>query len=248
MPILIYQPGKVASVALKALLEGMGKHPLHAHYIHNITGEFSSAAHYKLRDTIMGHDEHLKIITPVRDPIDRNLSAYMWGLPKDAKYYPERYTHQFINVYRHEWLLNWFDFEYNKQLDFDVHDHGFEREQGYSIYRGVRRSILILRVENFNTTGPLALHEFLGIPMGTIPKANRTKHWFYEEFKAQLVLPLDFLDKIYSSKYTRTFYTVEEIEHRINYWSEPRKVEKKQDFWGMPKGELETFFSTTYYS
>ena len=248
MPIIIYQPGRVASVAIKALLEGMGKSPLHAHYIHNITGEFSSAAHYKLRDTIMGYEEHLKIITPVRDPIDRNLSAYMWGLEKDAKYYPERYTHQFINVYRHEWLLNWFDFEYKKQLHFDIYKHGFKKEQGYSIYRGIRRSILILRVENFNTEGLLALREFLGLPIvGTIPKNNRTKQWFYEEFKAQLVLPLDFLDSIYSSKYARTFYTVEEIAYKINYWSTPRKAEKTLDFWGLPKNELDTFFSTTYH-
>jgi hypothetical protein len=225
MPVVVYQPGKVGSQAIAKTLNDMGKKVYHAHYIYNIAGEYSSAANYKLKKTLSELNQPLQIVTPIREPIARNLSAYFWSLPKDAKYTPDIYKHQFINNYQHEWLLNWFDHEFNNLFEMDIYELAFNQHRGYSIYEGMWNkqplSILIVQQEKLMFNFKEILVRFFHTDAyPVVPRVNETKQWFYKDFKCWLKLPEDFLEKIYTSKYARHFYGEHDITHFKNKWRE----------------------------
>lgn len=80
--ILVYQPGKVASSSIKKALDKVYKGPVvHLHSFERDHGEHSLNRERKnLRQK--GDLPKVKIISLVRDPLSRNLSAFFQNLHK----------------------------------------------------------------------------------------------------------------------------------------------------------------------
>ena len=89
-------------------------------------------------------------------------------------------------------------------------------------YESERARVLLIRLEDLNRVHSAAVKEFLGIDDLTIVKASSGDAsefpMVYEAFLRSLTLPSWYVDEIYASRYTRHFYTEEEIRGFRNRW------------------------------
>jgi hypothetical protein len=182
------------------------------------------------------------VITLVRDPISRNLSSFFQNL---AFYYSydfrarieatdmETVVSEVCAIFEENCLdrrvdaidtnpMTWFDRELKEVFDVDVYASDFPVETGYRTYESERARVLLIRLEDLNRVHAAALQEFLGIDDLTIVKASAGDAaefpMVYEAFLRSLSLPSWYVDEIYASRYTRHFYTEEEIRAFRNRW------------------------------
>ena len=81
---------------------------------------------------------------------------------------------------------------------------------------------MIIRMEDLNRVAENAFREFMGMESFSIISTNVGKEKpyrkLYEQFK-KLPLPASYLDKEYSSRYARHFYTEDEIAAFRKHWA-----------------------------
>ena len=166
-----------------------------------------------------------KIVTLVRDPIAVNISGFFQIIDHSLPNFEDRYragsvsietaTKVFLEKYDHEWPLTWFDIELNSALGIDVYSSHFPQSKGYKIYRTEQVELLVLRLENINECVYEAFNEFLGLEQFSLVKANvgskKTYSTAYKKFKDSIALPESYINKMYSSKHARHFYSEAEI-------------------------------------
>ena len=192
------------------------------------------------------HDEKWKIITLVRDPVARNISDFFEnsrfkidntsGVTKiraSSEWYGYNVTivdndlSELINIfmekYDHDRPLNYFDLEFKRVLGIDLYGLDFPKAQGYKIIECKDADILILKLERLNDCAAVALKEFLQIDNFVLSNRNVSSDKdyakTYAQFKKNITFPNGFLNKIYSSKMARHFYSSEEINAFKQRWS-----------------------------
>lgn len=236
VPILIYQMGKVGSSSILEALTALNLSVIHLHTLNQrniVAAEDRSAkrglslpahirASKRVRAKLIGHGKPLRIVTAVRDPIARNISAYFQNLntfrqrKKDFDTAElEGMMKQFVKVYPHDLPLGWFDTEIKEILGVDVYEYPFPQTAGTQIIQQNEIRILILRAETPDETKVRALRAFLDIPEMVIePKnvgANKDYSEYYNHFLECIRLPNEYINKMYESRYAKHFYTPEEI-------------------------------------
>jgi hypothetical protein len=186
------------------------------------------------------------VVTVVRDPVARNVSAFFQNLElmfdvwlgDELRTRPaEEIAARLVEHFRASYIagepprdrdgdpLSWFDLELEPVFGVDVFASPFAKSRGYQIYSGARARVLLLRVEDLDTVARPALAEFFAIEVPSLITRNEaaTKEYadVYRHFQEQLRLPNDFLDRIYGSRYSRHFYTDEELERFRSRWTRP---------------------------
>ncbi len=261
-PILVYQMGKVGSVTVFYSLRHYLDQPIY--HVHRLNPEYMLVAmEYRFRYAIddrlkeynrleitemlylrnqikMGIDHRWKIITLVRDPLERNISAFFheieyWNFSPDfsnGSIDVNEVLGLFLKKHEfHDMPLEWFDLEMKSVFHIDVYDSEFPKERGYHIYHGDNVDLLLIRLENLSSCGEQVISQFLNIEGFKLKNENVANNKDYGEaykkFKKDVKLPGDYIDKIYSSKYARHFYTDEEIHMFRNKWN--REIHRKDD-------------------
>ena len=130
-------------------------------------------------------DEPIKIISLVREPIERNFSAFFQNLenfcdPND-KAATEGLISRFISDYNHKVPLEWFDVEMKTTTGIDVYSKEFMYEEGYQLYKEGRYELLVLRVDMNDQTKEELVARFMGLDsfkltMKNIGSKNRIRH------------------------------------------------------------------------
>ena len=122
----------------------------------------------------------------------------------------------------------WFDLELKELFGFDIYAKTFDRNWGCSRYREDKLEVLVLDLEKLIELGPKQIGNFVdnaGVACSTMPKINvRSQNLYgelYEEFLSSIVLPKEFVDREYSSKYAKYFYSEEKLEQFTNRWVGP---------------------------
>ena len=123
--IFVYQMGKVGSVSFQVALREKGLRTIHGHWIHCEDGEFPASKKAMAKAIKAGKRNDWKVITPVREPIDRNISAFFQRI---EAYYPDYRTYEyrpemlslFMENYNHDWPDIWFEKELMDIFEFDV--------------------------------------------------------------------------------------------------------------------------------
>ena len=181
-------------------------------------------------------DARWKIVTLTREPIGRNISAFFENLevtPLDADgrfhvrsdYYGfdvaldedniDVLTRFFFDKLYHDRPLVFFDEELKAVFGVDVFASQFPVSRGYQIYEGERADVLLLRLESLNQCARDAFSEFLGIEEFTLVNTNvgseKAYSSLYRRSRERIALPQAYIDRMYESKYTRHFYSDEEI-------------------------------------
>jgi hypothetical protein len=177
-----------------------------------------------------------QIITLVRDPIARNVSAFFQILDDQLRYgYRDKVAarglpavvDELLQIYwtdfpDHDVPLTWFDTELKDVFGIDVFASPFPKDEGYSFYENDRARVLVLKLERLRSCGPRALQEFLGAGEVRVPQRNvgRQKYYSdaYDRFLQRFAAPESYLDDMYGSRYARHFYTPEEIAAFRRRW------------------------------
>ena len=130
----------------------------------------------------------IKILTGVREPIARNISAYFQNLGDSKTLSAGSLSVDFISNYPHETVLNWFDSEY-AFTGIDVYATSFNKKQGWTIIDSYAHKTLIYRQENLQEMiADGVIQKFLGRPDLDLSQrhnqgSNKGYAWEYGRFK-----------------------------------------------------------------
>jgi hypothetical protein len=250
-PIVVYQMGKVGSSTVYRSLRSLGL-PRPVHHVHLLndldTLEERARELYpdpvetlaqiekgrRLRRRILrsrGTTWH--VISLVRDPVQRNVSAFFENLTELIPDVYERRAHNdialadikaaFLDQYDHNAPLTWFQSQLEPVFGIDVFAVPFDIEKGYATYETPTVKLLVIRLENLMTCGETAISEFLGLDEFELVAANigRDKRYrdLYAEFERSAALPVSYFARMYASRFARHFYTDEEIDGFKRRWT-----------------------------
>ncbi|MBA2556957.1 MAG: hypothetical protein H0V12_06375 [Chloroflexi bacterium] len=172
---------------------------------------------------------HVRIVTLVRDPVARNLSAAFARVRRGrdpdqlSMFIDDRAaTGAFWQNFDDQEPFAWFDAEFRDVLGIDVYQRTFPKGGHTRIVEG-RYDILIMRQELADEVKSGQLARFFNIPAMPIELSNRKSraggelHSHYERFKATAALTPGYLEQVARSQYMRHFYPVD-VEEYVNRW------------------------------
>ncbi len=245
--IVIYQMGKVGSRSIESSISALKyENVYHIHYLQldnllrilterlesNRKVSYHAERSLALWKPLLIERRYAKYITIVRNPIERNFSAFFHGY---ANYLPDRNEGYrstsesiklFFESYEHDIPLTWFNEELNPVLNINIFDHPFPVEQGYQRLQLPNGELLILKLETGNSVMERALAEFFNLTEFTIVNSNeasdRSYNNLYRDFKASIVLPEAYVERMLNSQYTLHFYSDSERNKIREYWDKRR--------------------------
>lgn len=231
--LLLYQMGKVGSVSIRTALEKLEwLETRHMHYLIE-EGEYGTRYDPVWLRRLETENTIWKVITLVRNPIDRCVSGYFWSKIGNEEPFSDALVDDFINNYNHRWTTDWMDNELNKALNTNIYNYPFNKNRGYSLYHRTADDVrpyfhlLVIRTEDLSQVGRTAVAELLpDADVGKIDKYNVAEKRkpiadAYSQFKTQAVLPDDYVDWILNTKYAKHFYSDEELAVSRAMWTLP---------------------------
>jgi hypothetical protein len=228
-PVLVYQMGRVGSVALTRALLGAGVRPVF--HVHNLRPGVRHPRSRALRWALVGRDRPLRVITLVREPIAQSVSSFFnnfqadWGRPPDNVPDLDELTSLYLQSLRHTVPLLWFSRQLHDVLGIDVYARPFPRAEGALRFEDGRCDTLIVKVESDQERKRAALAGLVdrpGLQLGTQHRGIDERYGrAYAEFLAKVSLPRVFVDSVCRRRYTRHFYDPEEIAQIGGRWLSP---------------------------
>ena len=185
---------------------------------------------YLYKNLIRKRETSTKIITLVREPIARNISAYFQNMEfseaeKNAQndLEIEKLTSGFIQKYSHDVPLNWFDVELKKTTGIDIYKYDFPKQQGYQIIDSPPYHVLILRHDLDDRLKEKCITTFLDIDTFKLSRSNEASSKEYAEIYRKFISSVKLRDKyikhMLSSRYAQHFFSTKEIRDISNKWS-----------------------------
>lgn len=240
---LIYTMGKVASSSIyetiKATLPFNSTY--HVHYLtpENIQWRRDFAKNPAttiledfVRKKLKKNSGKVKIISVVRDITIRDISMIFQTLKrfhpdKEWNEYSLKDIEQLHENLDQDLSLNWFDKEFYAYTGFNIYEHVFNKEKGYSIYHYKNYDILLIKLEKLNTCYRSALWEFTGIDFTQLltinERADKKEAEFYNYVKSNIEVSDKKINVNYSSKLMQHFYNYNEIDAFKQKWSSNKK-------------------------
>lgn len=225
---LIYTMGKVASTSISnSLKKYVGD--ANVYDIHFLNESFirNNLDRGHCRDSLFvlnnWLNQHLKIISLVRNPIEVNISGFFQNI---ERYYPTLTKIQISELDVNEMIdkfisldptypLKWFEKEFRDQLGFDIYATPFSR-LGWKTYIHSKYHILVMQVELQDAEKENIMKNFAQLEKFKLENHNLTSQkWYnqkYLEFRMKLVLSREYIKRCLSSQYVQHFYTEEQIE------------------------------------
>ncbi|MDR8393373.1 putative capsular polysaccharide synthesis family protein [Aliifodinibius sp. S!AR15-10] len=237
-PIIILTPGKVGSSSIYKTLKSEFKNPVfHIHRLsaggveHSIMQHLNSDRKSRplhlivaklLREKLKAYDGDLYIITSIREPISRAVSAFF----QNTDFYKNEIEKAGLNIDQDkakkllsekldasitDKLENWFEEEIKRNFNIDVFEEPFNTSNNYLIKRKDDISYLLLKMEALDETFPIAIKDFLDLP-STLKLKNTNigseKHYSkaYRNIKKDISINTKDLEKIIKSKFFKKFY------------------------------------------
>lgn len=225
-PVLVYQTGKVGSMSIAAAARSAGcrrvfrTHRLVPDNYRNDPWRQLSVSTLLHRRFLSRDAPHLRIISPVRDPVSRNISGFFQNLKRYADD-PEHASvgelqRCFLERYPHDVGVRWFDTEMRQAFGIDVYAHPFDPAVGHTAVREGSVDVLLFKIELPDETIAVLLAEFLEVEAVALERVNEAaargpRHKSaYDQFRRSLALPAELVDTLYDSQFARHFYTAEE--------------------------------------
>jgi len=240
--VLIYQMGKVGSTSYASALTRSKKlQVFHVHRMLPISNyqmirNFLSKEQVdqalrertwmELYDKIILEHKPVYIITAVRDPISRNISAFFENIKNyysfDEEITIEKAIHSFIRKYKHSVPIEWFYDQMKKALKINVFNYSFDVERGYDHIIHENIKVLILKSELDNRIKEEAIKNFLSLDSLKINNENITPQKInnirYNDFKRRIVLSPNYLEEMLNTEMVKHFYSQEMIDQIRDKW------------------------------
>lgn len=178
----------------------------------------------------------LKIITCVREPIARNISAFFDAFefytgtnPKSWNGSFETLSKQYHQLLPHEFPLNWFDNEFHKMTSIDIYQQSFNPKKKFNIYKKENIEILLLRTDLDNLRMAEEIGKFLNIHEFKLNSynvgENKAYAEAYKDFKQNIKFKEAYVSQMLNSKYTRHFFSGDEITELLNTYNSKTSIE-----------------------
>jgi hypothetical protein len=230
-PFLVFQMGKVGSKAVAATIAQ--KSPALVLQYHSVD-MLTPAQRFIIEGRrILGLP--LKIISPIRDPISRNLSAFFENFIRDTGLpYNQMPTDLaklrslFLDRYPHHVGLEWFDRHLRPAFGLDVYSEDFPWAAGYKIYRRGCLELLVYRIDVEREIQLDLIAKFTGLKLDTWVRVNEAEQKVYAETyrraSQDLMLPSAYVSRMISSRYCQHFWTPTEIVAMRGRWEDPSEM------------------------
>jgi hypothetical protein len=181
----------------------------------------------------------MKIVTLVREPIGRNISAYFqnldfwWKTPDAHRKIPmPDLVDRFLEDFHHDVPLTWFDKEFRPATGIDVYSLPFPQEQGFQKFHADHLDVLVLRHDLDDCIKASRLGELLGVGDFRLLRENTAEgkryREKYKEFQSSLRLSSSYVDDMLGSKYARHFFSREELAQIRERWLGNRPAGRAQ--------------------
>ncbi|MCI4645881.1 MAG: putative capsular polysaccharide synthesis family protein [Hyphomonadaceae bacterium] len=244
VPLLIHQMGRVGSTsiynAVKDLPEYrtyhthiLNRQKLHQYVTRRRNGRLKMPNHvydsFEVISTVLGLEPKIKIISLVREPMARNVSAFFNNLDsfgfrskaarEDAK--AEELLERFA-AYDHKIPVHWFSEEIRDVFGFTIFNTPFSHEKKRLVIQKDGISVLVLRVEDSDEEKCAAICDFLEVDTVTFTEDNVGSGKFgpeYEKFKHLFNPSQKLVDSVLNSRLVSHFYTDEEIQGMRRKWA-----------------------------
>jgi len=226
-PVFVFQMGKVGSLSIyQSLLLSYPGAVIHSHTF----SEDDSQYHIReLYDWAILKNLPINIISPVREPIPRNISSFFHSFIKDSTISMDQLLEMFLDKYQYA-TIQWFEFNIKNLFDINVYSEPFLQE-GYRIYSKNNIRLLVFRSEMEDASKEQIIRNFLGIRNFKITNTNfgseKAYAMMYQNFKDQVKFPKYYIDRMCDSQYSRYFYDQQTIEKTRERWSDVMEVEQK---------------------
>jgi hypothetical protein len=208
---------------------------LHEQNVKNANGPAHHLAlvreYKKIRKTFEQRaDERWNVISLVRDPVARQVSDYFHHIDRHLPNWQTRWgggslkidevLESFVQL--SDPTQHWFEGEIQGVLGIDVYATEFPREAGYGIYyREPKVSLMVIRLEDMDRISPVAIEKFIGLrrfkPYTFNMGSESVYAEIYQQFKTK-PLPGWYLEKAYTGRIARHFYTKAELEKFAVKW------------------------------
>ncbi len=212
--VLVYTMEKVGSSTIKRAVESVGLVVGRA-YARNI-------------DSI-DLSEYFAVVAVARDPVARNLSAFLEFRDDYYDEFPTEYSpemlEKFLDEFPHDEPDEWFDAQIVPHFDIDIYAESFPKTKGWKVYD---ERLLVIKTEALNRALEQALREFLSVDEGVAIdvqhrgmgiKKHRAASPVYAELLKNAKFDADFLDRMYSTRYVKHFYLASEVKKFRNRWT-----------------------------
>ncbi|WP_446371922.1 putative capsular polysaccharide synthesis family protein [Coleofasciculus sp. G3-WIS-01] len=179
----------------------------------------------------------LKIISIVRDPLQRNISDFFQNIEQYFPNFAQRFSSGQLRIddiietfwdnqgaWGVDYAKRWFNRELKAVLGIDVMAVQFPKDKGYVVIQHPDKNIeiLLVKFESFNQCLERSLCDFFGLKQIQIKLANvsQKKDYYqaYKEFQGLIRFPKDYLDNIYRNPLMYQFYTEAEINQFQHRW------------------------------
>ena len=235
-PVILYQMGKVGSTSIRESLKRHGVHPVfHVHRMNPLNIEGTRAAFVKrgqvppydrtgayLYRNVVQNKKKARIITIVREPVSRNISAFFqnYELLSGVDYLQNGSTKnelvsRFLANYPHQVPLTWFNVEMKQTLGIDVFSYPFPKKKGYLIIKQGNFELLILKLDLPDTIKEKIIGNFVGLVDFKLRRHNTAQNKkyakTYKDFTTGVSLPYTYVKQLCDSKYSRHFYSKSEL-------------------------------------
>ena len=234
--IIVYQMGKVGSRSVFESLKESGVKPIfHVHRMipsniervkngyrkRNVT-PLNERIGPMLYNKISKGKRKAKIITLVREPLGRNISAFFENLQifigsdyNDTDFQLKKLIDIFIKEYSHEVPSQWFDLEFKKATGVNVYNYPFPKHKGYMTIEENNIELLIMKLEIPDALKERAIADFMHLDKFRLISQNlakdKTYSKTYQQFKKTVRLPTAYVRNMLSSKYATHFYSEKDI-------------------------------------
>ncbi len=224
-PIFVYQMGKVGSCSVQhTVAAGTNHRVVHGHCL----PEMAESTRRELAEAFQ-HGQTIHVISPVRDPISRNVSAFFQNFERDVgtavatrDWSVDELLALFLQRYPHRSCLEWFDEEFRPHFGLDVFDRPFAVAQKWQVYERGPVRLLVYRTDLDLGVQLEVISSFLGHRLERWVMANcsadKSYGPLYREFCRQAVLPESYLQEMGHSRYFRHFWSEPEIAGHVRRW------------------------------
>ena len=166
----------------------------------------------------------VKIITGVRDPFSRSISAYFeqihynGGIPNSWSY--EDIKADFLCRADFFAFDRWIHNELIRFSSIDIFAKDFDKELGYCQFEGEKTSLFIYRLDKLSTmTAPISRFCGEDIPIESTNFGSANSGDRYSEFVRQFKFDSDLAKKMSAMKSVHHFYSESEIESLLRKWT-----------------------------
>lgn len=238
---LVYTLGKVGSSTIYDTLKSVIPH-VDIHHIHFLSDDYLNKIltnsnsyfhkHVELGRSVLDHisknpNKRIKIITLVRDPVQRQISSLfqVWKGKFGERDLNEVAINEMVNDVKStmgKYQLEWFDKEFNAFTGIDIYDHKIDQKRNYLRFQENGFDVLVLKLEHLNTSFRPAFKDLLNTDIDELSHANLSKNKVsynrHKELERKIRFEEHELDEVYSSKYARHFYSSVELSAFKDRW------------------------------